>query len=125
VRDAVEIVGLAGVASRLPQGLETMLSTTRRDDEEVAGISLSGGQWQRVALARAAVRAPVDVLVMDEPDTALDSDGTAVVSRIAAAGSASKVVILVTHSPDTARQADHVIELGSAVRTGCGVVVLG
>lgn len=124
VRDAVETVGLAGVASRLPQGLETMLSTTRRDDEEVAGISLSGGQWQRVALARAAVRAPVDVLVMDEPDTALDSDGTAVVSRIAAAGSASKVVILVTHSPDTARQADHVIELGSAVRTGCGVVEL-
>ena len=67
----------------------------------------------------------VTQLLKDEPDTALDPDGIAVVGRIAAEGTASKVTILVTHSHDTARQADHVIDVRSAVTMGCGLVEQG
>jgi putative ABC transport system ATP-binding protein len=72
---------------------------------------LSGGQQQRVAVARALVTDP-SLILADEPTGNLDSHSTAEVLRIfSALGEEGRTVVLITHEPDVAEQAERVIRL--------------
>ena len=72
---------------------------------------LSGGQQQRVAVARALVTNPTMILA-DEPTGNLDSHSTEEVLQIfASLNAAGRTIVLITHEPDVARQADRVISL--------------
>ncbi len=63
---------------------------------------LSGGQMQRVAIARALVNDP-DILLADEPTGALDSETSEQIMKILKNISKTKLVIMVTHNPELAR----------------------
>jgi len=64
---------------------------------------LSGGQMQRVAIARALVNNP-DIVLADEPTGALDTETSKQIMELLKEVSKDKLVIMVTHNPDLAKE---------------------
>lgn len=73
---------------------------------------LSGGEMQRVAIARAVAKSP-KLLLCDEPTGALDVATGNMIFDLLKKYSKNKdtAVVVVTHNPDVAEIADHVIRL--------------
>ena len=79
---------------------------------------LSGGEIARVGLAVALANGPT-VILADEPTGELDSTtATQVTERLQGEASRGAAVVIVTHNPEIARDADRVVELrdGQVVR---------
>ena len=64
---------------------------------------MSGGQVQRVAIARALINDP-DIILADEPTGALDSETSVQIMSILKDISREKLVIMVTHNPELAKE---------------------
>jgi phosphate transport system ATP-binding protein len=105
VRAVLERVGLlAEVGERLDE----------------SALALSGGQQQRLCIARVLAAEP-DVILFDEPCSALDPHATAVVEQLLAAVKAELGLVIVTHNLAQARRvADRVAFLldGELVELG-------
>jgi phosphate transport system ATP-binding protein len=70
--------------------------------------TLSGGQQQRLCLARALVLSP-DILLLDEPCSALDPLSSGIVEDLIASLQGKYTVLIVTHNLAQARRiADHI-----------------
>ena len=102
---AVACSGADEVAARLPGGLETPLG---RDFHE--GSELSVGQWQKLAIARAYLRNG-EILVLDEPASALDAKAEAEVYRHFAQMAEARTVILISHRLGSCRLAGRILVL--------------
>ena len=101
---------------KLDKGIHTQL--TREFDKE--GTELSGGEAQKIAIARAFAR-PFDIIIMDEPSSALDPIAEYELNRSIMEDSRDKTVIFISHRLSTTRMADRIymfsdgeiIEVGS------------
>ncbi len=92
-------------AKELLSGLELSLKTESKPNE------LSGGQQQRVSIARALMNGG-DVILADEPTGALDSkSGLMVLEILKKLNKEGHTIILVTHDPSIAAQAQRIIEI--------------
>ena len=83
---------------RLEQSLRlSALWDEVKDDLSKPGISLSGGQQQRLCIARAVAVQP-EVLLMDEPASALDPIATMKIEELIHQLSESYTIVIVTHN---------------------------
>jgi phosphate transport system ATP-binding protein len=90
------------------------------DDLDRPALRLSGGQQQRLCIARALAAGP-EVLLLDEPCSALDPISTATIERQIVELRDSVAIVIVTHNLQQAmRVADHVafMHLGELVEYG-------
>jgi ATP-binding cassette, subfamily B, bacterial len=95
----------------LPWGLDTRIGEQ--------GMALSGGQRQRVALARAILARP-EVLLLDDPLSALDVHTEAKVTAALAEVMTTSTALVVAHRPSTVLLADRVALLADGVIAAVG-----
>ena len=119
------IHGLAANKSELDEIVEQSLRRAAIWDEvkdrlDAPGTGLSGGQQQRICIARAIATSP-DVLLMDEPCSALDPIATAQVEELIDELRQNFCVVIVTHSMQQAARVSQrtaFFHLGSLVEFG-------
>lgn len=100
---------------KLPDGLDTPL--TREFDN--SGTQLSGGEQQKVAIARAFFK-DADLIILDEPSSALDPDAEYALNQAIASYANQKTVIFISHRLSTTRHADRIymFEEGKIIESG-------
>jgi ABC-type multidrug transport system fused ATPase/permease subunit len=104
---AAQAAGIHDFINSLPQGYHTIIGER--------GASLSEGQKQRICIARALVRDP-DVLIMDEPSSALDNQTEAAIFSSLPELFGNKTVFIISHRLAPIRDVDMVIELDGSGR---------
>lgn len=98
---AAKAVGVHEMIVRLPEGYGTSVGEH--------GSALSAGQAQRVALARAIYRAPF-LVVLDEPNSHLDSEGDEALTRaILGVRERKGIVVVIAHRPSAIAGVDHIL----------------
>ena len=98
----------------LPHGYLTLLDRTFKE-----GQDLSGGQWQRITAARGFYR-DADLLIMDEPSSALDPRAEDALFQDLRARQGRRTTILITHRLANVVHADliYVMHDGAVVEAG-------
>jgi len=91
-----------------------------KDKLHASGLSLSGGQQQRLCIARTVATRP-EVILLDEPCSALDPISTAKLEELIDELSADYTIVIVTHNMQQAsRASDHTafMYLGELIEFG-------
>jgi phosphate transport system ATP-binding protein len=120
-----KIHGLTASKSEMDEVVETSLRKAAlwnevKDRLAAPGTGLSGGQQQRLCIARAIATGP-EVLLMDEPCSALDPIATAQVEELIDELRSQFSVVIVTHSMQQAARVSQrtaFFHLGSLVEYG-------
>lgn len=113
IMDNIELamtLGKVNKRERHQKTLEVLEKVGLIDHAHKKPNQLSGGQMQRVAIARALVNNP-DIILMDEPTGALDSETSIQVLDLIKSIAQEKLVVMVTHNQELAQQyANRIVE---------------
>ncbi|MWD27129.1 type I secretion system permease/ATPase [Aquicoccus sp. SCR17] len=116
--DAAKVVAAAKKAAahemilKLPGGYDTQVSA--------ASGRLSGGQIQRIGLARAVYSDPV-ILVLDEPNSNLDNQGSQALNEaIRQMKAAGRSVLIMAHRPAAIQECEMLLVLEHGTRAAFG-----
>jgi len=110
------VKGMAtGFVADLERGMHTQLGRWFKDGRE-----LSIGQWQKIALSRAFMQEEADILVLDEPTSAMDAEAESQVFQRLSDMTQGQMAILISHRFSTVRMADDIVVLhqGEVVEQG-------
>lgn len=115
VLQALEDSGLSERVQRMPEGLDTCLTTETMEN----GINLSGGESQKLAIARVFYQ-KAGLMILDEPSSALDPIAEYQLNHAMLSATEDKTVIFISHRLSTTRLADRIImlEQGRIVEQG-------
>ena len=103
---ALTAAGFGEKLARLPDGLFTQVTT----EFDKAGVDFSGGESQKVAISRAFYK-NADILIMDEPSSALDPIAEYELNKAMETAAKGKTVFYISHRLSTTRDADRIIML--------------
>lgn len=104
VTNALTKATFADRLTELEEGIDTPLTKEFSED----GVNLSGGEAQKVAIARIFAR-PYDLIVMDEPSSALDPAAEYELNHTILAYAKDKTVVFISHRLSTTRMADRIL----------------
>lgn len=104
VWDAIRHSGLEKQVEKLPNGINTMM-TTEFDSE---GINFSGGESQKLAISRIFYKNS-GLIILDEPSSALDPIAEYQLNQSILKATENKTVIFISHRLSTTRLADRII----------------
>ena len=106
IRQALEDSGFGAKLAKLPDGLFTQVTT----EFDQKGVDFSGGESQKVAISRAFYK-DADILIMDEPSSALDPIAEYELNKAMQTAAKGKTVFYISHRLSTTRDADRIIML--------------
>lgn len=111
VSNCLEAANLAGLMTKLPKGLDTLLGHN--------AMQLSGGQRQRLAIARALYK-DAPVLILDEATSALDTESEQAVQVAVRHLTAGRTSLVIAHRLSTILHADRIImmDAGKMIESG-------
>ena len=99
----------AGFGSRL-ESLDKGLDTQVTAEFDKEGVNFSGGESQKIAISR-AFYSNADILIMDEPSSALDPIAEYELNKAMESAAEGKTVFYISHRLSTTRDADRIIML--------------
>lgn len=105
-KEALERAGFSNRLQTLPHSLDTQVTTEFDKD----GINFSGGESQKIAISRAFYK-DADILIMDEPSSALDPIAEYELNKAMESAAKGKTVFYISHRLSTTRDADRIILL--------------
>ena len=106
VVNALTMAGFRERLETLPKGIETQV--TAEFDKE--GVNFSGGESQKIAISRAFYK-NADILIMDEPSSALDPLAEYELNKAMESAAEGKTVFYISHRLSTTRDADRILML--------------
>jgi ABC-type transport system involved in cytochrome bd biosynthesis fused ATPase/permease subunit len=116
IRDAVRVLAPDSSDARISTALErsgvlASLRASTPNPLDACVDALSAGQRQRVAIARLLCMDAPRMVLLDEPDAALDAGGVTLVADLVRELARTRIVFLSAHSPELLSAAERVIEL--------------